>query len=76
MSEDCLFLNVYTPREPGQPGTDRAADSLLPVLVFIHGGGFIIGASDIYEVYLNAGVSLPHSVQRVGYLLNIPMTLF
>jgi para-nitrobenzyl esterase len=37
MSEDCLTLNVWTPaREPG----DR-----LPVMVWIHGGGFFGGES-------------------------------
>jgi para-nitrobenzyl esterase len=35
-SEDCLYLNVYT---PGLNGLRR------PVLVFIHGGAFIIGSS-------------------------------
>ena len=35
-SEDCLFLNVWTPRaEP---------DARLPVMVWIHGGAFVIGA--------------------------------
>ena len=35
-SEDCLFLNVWTPRpEPG---------ARLPVMVWIHGGAFVIGA--------------------------------
>lgn len=36
MSEDCLYLNVYTPL-PGQKP--------LPVMVFIHGGHFDQGAS-------------------------------
>jgi para-nitrobenzyl esterase len=34
-SEDCLFLNVWT---PGADGGKR------PVMVFIHGGAFVIGA--------------------------------
>ena len=37
MSEDCLTLNVVTP--------EVAAGKPLPVLVFIHGGGYILGSS-------------------------------
>jgi para-nitrobenzyl esterase len=36
-SEDCLGLNVWTPA--------RSASDKLPVMVWIHGGGFVIGAS-------------------------------
>lgn len=37
-SEDCLSLNVWTPEVTGNR----------PVLVFIHGGGFILGAGEQY----------------------------
>jgi para-nitrobenzyl esterase len=37
MSEDCLTLNVVTP----EVGTEKP----LPVMVFIHGGGYILGSS-------------------------------
>ena len=39
-SEDCLFVNVWTPAEV-------TADAGLPVLVWIHGGGFVGGGSSI-----------------------------
>ncbi|XP_070551779.1 carboxylesterase 4A-like [Ptychodera flava] len=34
-SEDCLFLNIYAPKTAGD---------LLPVMVWIHGGAFYVGA--------------------------------
>lgn len=38
--EDCLFLNIYTP--------NPNAISLMAVIVYIHGGGFIFGSGDQY----------------------------
>lgn len=37
MSEDCLYLNVYTP-------ADVKPSSKLPVMFWIHGGGYFAGA--------------------------------
>ena len=44
MSEDCLCLNVFTPA--------KAANERLPVMVWIHGGGFVRGWS--YEMEYNS----------------------
>ncbi|KAG1732237.1 Alpha/Beta hydrolase protein [Suillus paluster] len=44
-SEDCLFLNVYT------PGNEVVAtpSAGLPVVVWIHGGGYIEGAASTFN---------------------------
>jgi para-nitrobenzyl esterase len=38
-NEDCLYLNVFTPNVKGK----------LPVLVWLHGGGYFDGASNDYD---------------------------
>jgi carboxylesterase type B len=39
--EDCLVVNVNTPRTKAS-----TSDSLLPVMAFIHGGGFFVGSAE------------------------------
>ncbi|RZC42621.1 COesterase and/or Abhydrolase 3 domain containing protein, partial [Asbolus verrucosus] len=39
-SEDCLYLNVYTPQIP-----TKSSSPLKPVMFWIHGGGFMHGSS-------------------------------
>ncbi|NXS61696.1 SASB hydrolase, partial [Brachypteracias leptosomus] len=41
-SEDCLYLNVYTPISQEKEGK-------LPVFVWIHGGGLVFGAASSYD---------------------------
>lgn len=62
-SEDCLYLNVYTPNLPHQKIVQ------LPVLFFIHGGGLIFGYGDYYK----PDYMLKHDIilVTVNYRLNI-----
>ncbi|XP_045768699.1 uncharacterized protein LOC123869744 [Maniola jurtina] len=54
-SEDCLFLNVYTPLLP--------PTSLLPVMFFIHGGGYAFGSGD--DDYSGPDFLMPYGVVLV-----------
>ncbi|ERE78030.1 liver carboxylesterase-like isoform 1 [Cricetulus griseus] len=42
MSEDCLYLNIYTPAHAHE-------GSNLPVMVWIHGGGLVIGMASMTD---------------------------
>jgi para-nitrobenzyl esterase len=46
-SEDCLYLNVYAPRFAPQDVPKPGA--LLPVMLWIHGGGNSIGQAGFYD---------------------------
>ncbi len=63
MSEDCLTLNVVTPRWSG-PAPDGEA---LPVMFFIHGGGYILGSSAT-PIYDGAASGPARLRLRVGEL--------
>jgi para-nitrobenzyl esterase len=66
MDEDCLTLNVFAP-EP-------VPEKLVPVIVFIHGGGFVFGNSADYdgETLSEAG---PVVVVTINYRLG-PLGFF
>lgn len=66
-SEDCLFLNVYT--------RDLTPANSLPVMVYIHGGGFLIGSGNdkVYgpDFLVNHGVvlvTLNYRLDALGFL--------
>ncbi|WP_437889732.1 carboxylesterase/lipase family protein [Phytobacter sp. V91] len=63
MSEDCLYLNVWSPVTRTLP---------LPVMVWIHGGGFTMGAGDLppYDgkALARRGVVLVTFNYRLGHL--------
>jgi para-nitrobenzyl esterase len=46
-SEDCLYLNVFAPRFAGDAVPQ--AGSRLPVMVWIHGGGNVVGHAGRYD---------------------------
>jgi para-nitrobenzyl esterase len=67
MSEDCLYLNVWTPA--------KSAYARLPVMVWIYGGGFMFGstAQPLYDGARLAAhgvvvVSIAYRVGAMGFL--------
>ena len=64
MSEDCLYLNVWTPA--------KSAKARVPVLVWIYGGGFAFGATSepgySGEKLAQKGVLLVSIAYRVGQM--------
>ena len=62
LSEDCLYLNVWTPA--------KAPDEKLPVMVWIYGGGFISGLTSVPVTdgtrLAQKGVVLVSIAYRVG----------
>lgn len=63
-SEDCLTLNIWTPA--------RSASDRLPVMVWIHGGGFTVGSGSLPaydgEALAHRGIILVTLNYRLGAL--------
>ncbi|XP_038168410.1 pyrethroid hydrolase Ces2e-like isoform X2 [Arvicola amphibius] len=49
MSEDCLYLNIYTP-------VHAREGSKLPVMVWIHGGALVVGMASMYDGSILAAI--------------------
>ncbi|CAG7725727.1 unnamed protein product [Allacma fusca] len=62
--EDCLILNVFIPAKP------QSKNALLPVLVYVHGGYFVMGSSLDYssEIFLDEDIVLVTINYRLGAL--------
>ena len=74
VSEDCLYLNVWTPAAPGD-------GARLPAMVWIHGGGFVAGsgAEPRYDGARLAArgiivVTLNHRLNALGFLAHPELT--
>ena len=73
MSEDCLTLNIWTPAESNS--------DLMPVMVFVHGGGFARGSGvePIYDgTYLAQKgvvmVTMNYRLNALGFLAHPALT--
>ena len=68
MSEDCLFVNVWTPADPDA----NRGHSKLPVLVWVYGGSFTGGSGNIApEALARTGVivvSFNYRVSTFGFI--------
>ncbi|XP_014290281.1 esterase FE4 [Halyomorpha halys] len=66
-TEDCLYINVYTPRLPDEKTKES---KLLDVLAYIHGGAFFLGKSGYHgpSVLLEKDVVLVTFNYRLGPL--------
>jgi para-nitrobenzyl esterase len=63
-TEDCLYLNVYVPASASQK--DK-----LPVMIWIHGGGFLAGAASEPRYTNSALVSKGVILVTINYRLNV-----
>lgn len=69
MDEDCLYLNIFSPNSEAGSTAQR-----YPVMVYIHGGQFMSGASNLFPAHMMAAfynvvvVSLNYRLGALGFL--------
>lgn len=68
-TEDCLYLNVYTPIRRKNENA-KSTDSLFPVIFYIHGGAFQFGSGILYgpKYLLDREITLVTINYRLGPL--------
>lgn len=68
MDEDCLYLNIYS------PNTKAGVPQKYPVMIYIHGGHFAKGASNIFPGHIMAAfydvvvVTINYRLGALGFL--------
>ena len=71
-SEDCLYLNIYTPSFPQEDNGNANSMANLAVLVWFHGGAFCIGSNEMSfygpDYLLDYGIVLVAVNYRLGPL--------
>lgn len=77
LTEDCLFLNVFTPNRGRDRDSDR--DDTRPVMVWIHGGALVVGESNEYDPskLVQRGVivvTLNYRLGALGFLAHPALT--
>ena len=65
--EDCLFVNVFAPAEPGPPR---------PVMVWIHGGAFVMGSGSTPLYHGHTFAQQGIVVVTLNYRLGLPGLLY
>jgi para-nitrobenzyl esterase len=67
-TEDCLFLNVFVPNRHGDHDFDE--NDAHPVMVWLHGGGLVLGESNEYDAVklVQQGVIVVTINYRLGAL--------
>ncbi|CAG7730277.1 unnamed protein product [Allacma fusca] len=68
--EDCLILNVFTPNDLKTLGEKSDGRDLFPVIVNIHGGGFLSGSTKAFKAdyFMDRDVVVVTINYRVGAL--------